>query len=265
MGSRRQYVPLGVLDAAPSGVPRILGASFVRRLSVRKPMFLVAFLSLPVMLLTFALRAREAARSSGCGGQLYQYGFCLYSYEQTTGSLPPASSVDTTGRRLHSWRLEMLRSWPEHELSTRYDFGVAWDHSNNAWLSKYENSGHFYWCPSGNAHTTKVTDYVAVIGPHTAWPGHKGRRLAEITDDRSSTVLLVEVADSGVPWYEPRDLTLEEYLASGPSSHHDGHFFALFADFKVRAVRTDVNRKTLEALLTIDGRETIDPKAWTAK
>jgi hypothetical protein len=156
----------------------------------------------------------------------------------------------------------MLRLWDGNEISHRYDYLVAWDNPGNAALLSYDTHAHFYWCPSGDARTTKVTDYIAVVGPRTAWPGNTGRRLAEITDERASTILVVEVADSGIHWMEPRDPTLEELLASGPSSHHPGYFFALFADFRVRAVRKDVDRATLEALLTIDGGETIEPRSW---
>ncbi|MEJ7640466.1 MAG: hypothetical protein WKF75_21480 [Singulisphaera sp.] len=86
--------------------------------------------------------------------------------------------------------------------SHRYDYLVARTiPERRAW--SHDTPAHFYWCPSGDARTTQETDYVAVVGPHTAWPGHTGRRLAEITDE-ASTVLLVEVADSGIHWMEPR-------------------------------------------------------------
>lgn len=236
-------------------VPRV-------RITVRRMMVVVAVLALPMTFIHFVLDAREAARESGCLGQFFQYGYCLQLYQGSTGSLPPAFSLDRAGRRMHSWRAEMLRLWAENEISHRYDYLVAWDHPGNAALRSYDTHAHFYWCPSGDARTTKETDYVAVVGPHTAWPGDTGRRLAEITDERASTILLVEVAASGIHWMEPKDPTLEVYLASGPSSHHPGFFFALFADFCVRKVRMDVDRATLEALLTIDGGETIDPRSW---
>lgn len=236
-------------------VPRV-------RITVRRMMMVIAVLALPMSLVHFFLSAREGARESGCLGQFFQYGFCLYKYQESTGSLPPAFSLDQAGRRMHSWRAEMLRLWADHEISHSYDYLVAWDHPGNAALRSYDTPAHFYWCPSGDARTTKETDYVAVVGPHTAWPGDTGRRLAEITDERANTILLVEVAASGIHWMEPRDPTLEAYLASGPSSHHSAFFFALFADFRVKKVRTDVDRATLEALLTIDGGETIDPRSW---
>jgi Protein of unknown function (DUF1559) len=248
-------VPVEGNETLAMRVPRV-------RITVRRMMMVVAVLALPMSVIHFALNVKEGAREGGCLGQFFQYGLNLLQYQEMTGSLPPAYSLDRAGRRMHSWRAEALRLWADNEISHTYDYLVAWDDPGNAALRSYDTPGHFYWCPSGDSRTTKETDYVAVVGPHTAWPGDRGRRLAEITDERASTILLVEVAASGIHWMEPKDPTLEGYLASGPSSRHPGFFFALFADFRVRRVRKDLDRATLKALLTIDGNETIDPRSW---
>jgi prepilin-type processing-associated H-X9-DG protein len=58
--------------------------------------------------------------------------------------------------------------------------------------------------------------------------------------------------------HEGRDAT----VSSGLSSHHAGYVNALFADGRVRRIRTDVSRETLKALLTVNGGETIAPASW---
>jgi hypothetical protein len=101
-------------EAPAIRVPRV-------RITVRRMMMVIAVLALPMSVVHFFLNAREGARESGCLGQFFQYGFCLYKYQESTGSLPPAFSLDQAGRRIHSWRAEMLRLWADHEISHSYE------------------------------------------------------------------------------------------------------------------------------------------------
>ena len=48
------------------------------------------------------------------------------------------------------------------------------------------------------------TSYVAVVGPNAAWTG---KEPCKIASDPSKTILLVEVADAGIQWSEPRDFS----------------------------------------------------------
>jgi hypothetical protein len=170
--------------------------------------------------------------------------------------------TDTSGTPIQSWRLTF---WPELGVNHLYDSTVPWDPPKNAGLRSYDTHTAFFWYPSGDGRRTRMTDYVAVVGPRTAWPSGGGRKLSDITDDPASTILVLEVAGSGIHWMEPRDVTLDGLLASARRSNHGDHFNALFADFSVRRIRRDVDRGTLKALLTIDGGERIDPRSWQAR
>ena len=235
------------------------------RLSVRRLMVLIVFLALPMLLIRLSLQAREEARTCDCVGQLTQYGLALSNYEAAFGCFPPAFVTDPAGVPAHSWRVAHLHVWQEHELYGRYDFSVPWNHARNAWLLNYDTPAFFWWCPSGDGRTTKMTDYVGVVGQQTAWPGSRGLKRSEITDDPASTILVLEVAGSRIHWMEPKDLTLDEILSSGLSSHHPGYVSALFADGHARLIRTGVSREVLRALLTVNGGETIDPASWAWK
>jgi prepilin-type processing-associated H-X9-DG protein len=219
---------------------------------------LIAALAPLMLLWRELLRGQEAARESDCRSQLTQYGLALRIYVGTYGVFPSASTTDWAGLPVLSWRAAILADWDDNAIASRYDFGVPWDHPKNAGLASFDTTAFFYWCPSGDGRRTKETDYVAVIGPHTAWPEGRGLKLAEITDDPASTILWIEVADSGIPWMKPGDITLDRLLSQGLTSHHPGHVNALFADGRVRQIRKDIDRATLKALLTIDGGETID-------
>ena len=56
-----------------------------------------------------------------------------------------------------------------------------------------------------------ITNYVAVVGPDTAWPGTQERTLKEFRE--RPTIVLVETFASDIGWLEPRDLSVEEFVA----------------------------------------------------
>ena len=56
---------------------------------------------------------------------------------------------------------------------------------------------------------TTTTNYLAVVGKDTMWPGAEGRKRDEIKDGTSETILIVENNGLGVHWMEPRDLAFD--------------------------------------------------------
>jgi prepilin-type processing-associated H-X9-DG protein len=235
------------------------------RFAVRTLIALIAFFAFLLLAIRLVNQGQEAARDGDCVGQLTQYGLALSNFEATFGCFPPAHTTDPAGTPTHSWRVAHLHIWKEHDLYGLYDFKVPWSHANNAWLLTYDTPAFFWWCPSGDGRATKMTDYVAVVGSQTAWPGSRGLKRSEITDDPASTILVLEVTGSRIHWMEPIDPTLDEILSSGLTSHHSGLVNALFVDGHVRKIRADVSRETLKALLTINGGETLDPGSWMWK
>ena len=145
-----------------------------------------------------------------------------------------------------------------------YDFTEPWNGPNNRKLGKTRLT--VFECPSVR-HRGVITDYVAVTGPHTAWPGDKATAVEDFSDGTSKTILLVELANSDIHWMEPRDLTLDEVLSTGPQSwqavaNHDrteGYFVVrrwagahvAFADGAI-SLLTRPFPDDLETLFTID-------------
>ncbi len=108
-----------------------------------------------------------------------------------------------------------------------------------------------------------MTNFVAVVGPKTCWPGDKCVKLDDITDGMSNTFLVVEVRGRGIHWMEPRDLDatqmprqLNPKTGRGISSGHrgGGANFAL-ADGSVRFLPDTTSPTELDARLTIAGGE----------
>jgi Protein of unknown function (DUF1559) len=236
------------------------------RRTIRRMIVCIAVLAPFVLLFGRMMdEAREAARSSNCTGQLKQFGLALHNYSEYYGCYPPAFTSDRNGNSLHSWRTSILPFQERKDLLRMIDFSVPWDHPSNALANGYDTPSDFWWCHSGNDRATKMTSFVAVVGPQTAWPGGVGRKPSEITDDPASTILVLEIEGSTIHWMQPKDPTIDEILATGLSSPHPYRAKALMADYSVRSFRKDIDRATLRALLTVNGGETISPDSWQLK
>ncbi|HTI50127.1 MAG TPA: DUF1559 domain-containing protein, partial [Planctomycetaceae bacterium] len=121
-------------------------------------------------------------------------------------------------------------------------------------------------CPEdhgGNRSTE--TSYVAVVSAGTIWPADHIVKLDDVTDGLGNTLLVVETANSGIHWMEPRDLhvsqmslTINSKSGQGISSAHPGGAVVGFADGRVRFLSNDTSATTLEALLTIRGEKVPD-------
>ena len=138
-----------------------------------------------------------------CVKNLSQIGLALQNYEWDHGSLPPAFMVDKTGRPTVSWRVLILPYLDRDDLYRQIKLDEPWDSQHNLPLACLMPD--IYRCPADTDAKGGETSYVAVAGSETLWPGAKGRRLPG-TETPSSTILLVEVAHSGISWMEPRDL-----------------------------------------------------------
>lgn len=199
-----------------------------------------------------------------CVNQMRQIGIALHAYHETFGSFPPAFVADDEGRPQHSWRVLILPYVEAHELYQQYRFDEPWNGPNNRKL--VDKMPAAYRCPAAEF-SLRETNYVAVIGSQTAWPGAVGSRLSDFTDSPGETILLIETVDSGINWMEPRDLTFAEATrginlpspTTCPSSKHPEGINVCFADFHAqRPLSKRMTPDVFRALLTISGGEAID-------
>jgi len=228
----------------------------------------------PGWLLPAISTAREAARRAQCLGHLKQIGLALHNYHDANKHFPSVNTCDKDGKPLFSWRVEIL---PMMEYGSFYNLwkkDEPWNSSiNMKLLSQF--SPLLYNCPSTSPdEKDPTTNYVAVIGPGTAWHEEGPVRLSDLPDGGAHTIMLVEVADSGVHWAEPRDLTVEEALEglkTGKglriSSPHLHSINVLLADDSVRSLPSKMPISVWKKLLageinSMDNIENmIDPSA----
>jgi hypothetical protein len=213
-----------------------------------------------------------------CGQRLHEIALALRTYHERFGSFPPQYTTDKNGRPMHSWRTLILPFLEGMDDRKKYHFDEPWDGPNN---SKLTDPAAYYQCWLDHQGWAGVpmahTNYVAVIGPQTAWRGEKPVRLADLPDHGRDTVLLVEMSNSRIDWRQPLDLTFDQATAGinrepgpGISSQHvlESFFYrpvtgvnVAFADGCVVFVPADTPPQCLRSLLAgnpVEGIENSD-------
>ncbi len=183
------------------------------------------------------------------------------TYHDAHGHYPPAYLTDAKGRPMHSWRVLILPYIEGDHIYKRYDFHEPWDGPNNRKLAS-EMPRTFAFHHEENRKGNTTTNYLAVVGPETAWPGAKTLSSKDVTDGTGTTILIVENDGAGIHWMEPRDLSFADMdftpgSPNGVSSPYKVHSVVTL-DGQVRALRKTLMPGTLRALLTARGGERIE-------
>jgi hypothetical protein len=215
-------------------------------------------------LIIWPVPARGPSPRSVCFNNMKQLVLALLNYHSKHGCFPPAYIADENGKPMHSWRVLILPYLERSDLHEEYDFSQPWDSPSNLALAK-RFFPRVFRCPNDTSASENTTSYVAVVGPETAWPAPNSSQESDFKDGLSQTVLLVEVANSGILWTEPRDLTLDEALAGvnvardrGIRSGHDSAAVVAMADGSVLSIPAGLDPDVLRAMLTRSGGKEID-------
>ena len=102
------------------------------------------------LLLPAVQQAREAARRASCKNNVRQMGLALHNYHSALCVFPPGVLGTSGGKKqnhlLHTWQALILDYVEQSPLYDAYDFGVRFDHPNNA--SAVVAMLPVYVCPS---------------------------------------------------------------------------------------------------------------------
>ena len=271
----------------PQSPPR--GGARIRRIALYGAAIFCLFVVLVFALLFPVIqREREAARQMGCTTCLKQIWLGMHLYHDVYGCLPPAYTVDSEGKPLHSWRTLLLPYLEQQELYEKIRLDEPWD---SAWNRQFANVNlrRLFRCPTGAAgdpsvvkdsfldpdHSTTSGDcyYSVVIGEGTCFPGDKTVTLNDITDGTSNTVLAVE-RTTPINWMVPdKEITLETALkginpAGGKTeektegkgkvgSVHTGKTNVAFVDGTIRFLRNDIDPKVWKSMLLINDSSSV--------
>jgi hypothetical protein len=205
------------------------------RISILRIMALVAAVIVLGLLILPCLAPvggpRPVAKVSMCRFNLSAIGIALRQYHDDCGCYPPAYIADEDGVPIHSWRV-LLLPYIYHGTYGAYNFDEPWDGPGNILLAK--TAPLDYRCPAAAGDRAAFTNYVAVTGAGTVFDGANTCRHEDITGDPAKKIMLVEIADSDIPWTAPRDLPIETLNLTinadrrGISSNHSGGVNVLF-------------------------------------
>ncbi|HZL90512.1 MAG TPA: DUF1559 domain-containing protein [Pirellulaceae bacterium] len=249
-------------------------AILVWRVTLVKMLVAIAFTAIliPCLLPPSCSIPNWVARKMYCGNNLKIIGVALHTYHDVYHTLPPAYVADETGKPMHSWRVLLLPYMEQDALYRRYRFDEPWDGPNNRLLA--DEIAAVYQCPNERNSTKHETNYVAVVGPNTPWPGEKPATLKDFKDGMINVILIVEVHQSGIDCMEPRDLDLFSLVPRvnpakgvGISSRHPWKkdmrrtsygAHVLMADGSVIFLGPEAHVKTIESRLRINDGTIID-------
>jgi prepilin-type N-terminal cleavage/methylation domain-containing protein len=221
--------------------------------SVIELIVVLAIIGILVALMLPAIRsAGPAARRTQCKNNLKQIVLALLNYESTYHALPPAYTVDASGRPLHSWRTLILPFVEQKELYKKIDLSKAWNDPANA--AAFKAHVITYSCPDASCPENQTT-YLAIVTPKSCLQPGKPRPLSEITREHGKPLIVIEVdSKHAVPWMAPQDADEELLLSLGPNTglpHADG-MHAAFVDGSAYFLNSNLSPAERLALIPID-------------
>jgi hypothetical protein len=247
----------GVWFGAAGCVAYLLAAALlaiVVRPELRRPETYLLYGLLVVALGIWAIQPREIVHQTtdACRSTLRNIGLALRAYADDHGSLPPAYLADDEGRPMHSWRVLVLPYLGRNDIYDQYDFNEPWNSLKNQALGA--RGCEAFRCPSDASPAYASTSYLAMVGSGSHWNAANSLS-AGGADGHPHAILVVEVADSGVHWMEPRDLLLDCWShgvnqgeRDSVSSRHRGGAHAVFSDGQARWLPDSTTPEELRAL-----------------
>jgi hypothetical protein len=184
------------------------------------------FCGLFMALLRSVTTPRSEATLMNCRSNLRNIGVALAAYHAVHRSYPPLVTQDASGRPLHGWRTHILTHIEREDLAEQYDWNQPWDGPTNTALLDQEIK--LFRCRSDRSSPNSDVSYLAIMTPDYK-PGDR--------------FVVVEVPRSGVNFFEPRDLTLDELKAAvsngtfGATVHRHNSVHVLWKDGAVELVK----------------------------
>ncbi|MEX1233143.1 MAG: DUF1559 domain-containing protein [Planctomycetaceae bacterium] len=231
----------------------------------------VAIIAVVIALFWPTVQFRGIDRGSTCKNNLKQIGLALHNYHDAHGSFPPAYLADEHGRPMHSWRVLILPFMDHHKLYDEYRFDEPWNGPHNITLQDRIPEG--YRCPTyqrqlqerktDSEFSQRLTNYVVIESPTAVFDGTHAPTISEITDGTDKTILVVDVNQHAVHWMQPDEITPDDFFnelrfaADGKRALHPMGLQVLMADGAVRYISSTTPIKTVLALITKAGGETV--------
>ena len=142
---------------------------------------------------------------------------------------------------MHSWRILILPFLGRKDLYEQYRFDEPWNGPHNRVLAA--QMPPVFCCPSERSPIPSQTSYLMAVGPGMFSDGPQSitRERLGRGNGASMTIMLIESAQSGVNWMEPRD------PLGNVHSNHAGGLNVAFADGRVEFLPPEEVKSKLQA------------------
>jgi prepilin-type processing-associated H-X9-DG protein len=258
-------IPLPAGVAAPvyaPGAESSSAATVIIILAVVLGVVVVGVGLLAALLIPAVGAARSAAKRAVCSNNLKQIGLAMHNYHDVYKCFPPAYVADKKGKPMHSWRTLLLPYMDMDALYRQYNLDEPWNGPSNRMIT--DMPIQTYRCPESANVKLEETSYVMVCGPGAFGNKTKATALSDIRGGASHTIMIVEIANSGIKWAEPRDLDaavleagINDPAGEGVQTNHLQGINVLFADGSVRFLSGSADPEILKKMISIAGDETV--------
>lgn len=202
---------------------------------------------------------RDATDAANCQNDLCFLWTALKAYEADNGQLPAAGGGSDGSMTQPSWRVALLPYLEYSHVYAQYKQDEPWNGESNSALATRLGTPREYRSPVYDNPQPDCTQYVAVVGPGTAWDPDGPRRLADLSETTPDLILLVDSPMSDIHWMEPRDLSLEQMSAEAIARRDREGVprligrFVLFADGQAWQLNEDCPESEIAKFFTIEG------------
>ncbi|MDO4573661.1 MAG: DUF1559 domain-containing protein [Planctomycetia bacterium] len=201
------------------------------------------------LLLPAVQSSREAARRTLYANHFKQVALAMLNYEAMHQAYPLPYTVDSEGKPLHSWRVQLLPFIEQYAMYEKIRLDEPWD---SEWNRQFHNL-----CPAIFKHPAldlapEEATIGVVVGDDTVFPApqpgkNHGVKIGAISDGMINTILLVEC--EAVCWMDPRGDVSYEEAKKGLVSTFPTISFAAFCDGSVHSLSSLLDFDVLDNLL----------------
>ncbi len=188
---------------------------------------------------------------------LKQLGLAMHNYESAHNHLPTPATLGKKGKKLLSWRVEILPYIEEDVLYKKFKLDEPWDSEHNLKVVKDNPMPKTFAIPGTTNEADKKTHYQVFVGNGAMFEPTGPTKFADILDGTSIT-FMVATAAKAVDWTKPDDIEFDPKAEIAKLLlFKDGICMMAFGDGSVRAVSDKVAEKSLKAYVTRNGGEVV--------
>ncbi len=200
-------------------------------------------------------QARNAARRAESKNNLKQIGLAMHNFHNVYRSLPVPKDNPQMSSQL-SWRVHLLPFLDQAPLYKQFHKNEPWNSPHN--MALINQMPDVYKSPNSTAPAGRTT-YLGIDGPGGMMENGGGKKIRDIIDGTSNTILVVEADDAAaVIWTKPDDYRFNPANPSQNLGGKNGGFNALLCDGAVRFLSKNINPQTLVDLFQYNDGHRID-------